>query len=411
MRKTARIVLGLLFVFSGFVKAVDPIGFALILTEYFRAFHLMFLEPLALMGAVALSAVEFVLGIMLLLDFRKQITAWGIFLFMSFFTLLTLYLALFNPIEDCGCFGEAITLTNWQTFFKNLVFLPLSLVVFLQRNRTFPVARARAEWSVCVFFTILITSISIYSYRHLPFVDFRGFKIGNDLPLLLEEARTQPEFIYKTELLYSKDGKQKTFEPDAFPDSSWTFVAAHTKEIRTGVRHKLRDFSVFDTGGEEMTDALLQENQTALLLLVTSYENLTNRILEQIKPLVAERKAKDTPVYAISALPAEELRELLLTHGLEMPVYMTDRNTLLTMIRSTPGLMVLKQGTVMAKYGFRDIPTLKQWKKMIEEDPELVVARATIQMRLRVQLFVAALLLLVFLLRKGFWFTRAIRFF
>lgn len=406
MRKIARLVLGVLFVFSGIVKAVDPVGFSLILTEYFRAFGVAFLEPLSLVGAIALSSAEFVLGVLLLLDFRKCLAAWGVFLFMGFFTLLTLFLAVFNPVDDCGCFGEAVKLTNWQTFFKNLVFLPLAVLLFLQRNKTAPVARARAEWPVCIFFAGVVLFVSVYSYRHLPLVDFRGFKVGNDIAFLLEEARNKPEFLFKTELIYSRDGQQKVFTPDALPDSSWTFVAASTQEVRTGVRHKVSDFSVFDATGQSVTDLLLNERETALVLLITSEDNLDEKVLSRIKPLVAERKTKGAPFYAISALPATYTEQLLQEHGMEMPVYTADRNTLLTVIRSTPGLMVLRQGTVMAKYGYRDIPSLRNWEKMQQEDPELVVTRASIHVRLRTQLFVAGLLLLIYLLRKGFWFSR-----
>lgn len=402
MRKTARIVLGFLFLFSGIVKAVDPVGFALILTEYFHAFRLSFLDPLAIPGAIGLSSVEFLLGIMLLLDFRKQWTAWGVLLFMGFFTLLTLYLALFNPVSDCGCFGEAVKLTNWQTFFKNLLFLPFALLLFFQRKRTPPVASPGAEWPVCGFFAVVVVAISIYSYRHLPLVDFRGFKIGNDIAFLLEEARTKPEFIFKTEWIYSKDGTQEVFDSENLPDSSWTFVAAHTKEVKTGIRHKITDFSVYDATGFLMTDSLLREKETALMLLIASYDNLTGRVWNDIKPLVEERQSKDLPVYVISALPLSYIRPFLAEKDMELPVYTADRALLLTMIRSSPGLMVLKEGVILAKYGFRDVPAPKKWEKLMQEDPELVVTRNNIHVRLRTQLFVVILLILVYLLRKGY---------
>lgn len=402
MRKTARIVLGFLFVFSGIVKAVDPVGFSLILTEYFHAFHVSFLDPLALTGSIGLSAVEFLLGIMLLLDFRKQWTAWGVLLFMVFFTLLTLYLALFNPVSDCGCFGEAVTLTNWQTFFKNLLFLPFAILLFVQRKRTPPVAPPGAEWPVCAFFAVVVVAVSIYSYRHLPLVDFRGFKVGNDIAFLLEDSRTRPEFLFKTELIYSKDGKQEVFEPENLPDSSWTFVASHTKEIKTGVRHKITDFSVFDSAGLLMTDSLLQENETALLLLFSSDYHMTDKVLNELKALVEERQSQHLPVYAISALPTQELEPIMRAKGIEIPIYRADRTLLLTMIRSSPGVMVLKKGVVVAKYGFRDIPTLKKWKKLTQEDSELVITRNNIHTRLRTQLFVVILLVLVYLIRKGY---------
>ena len=407
MRKTARLVLGLLFVFSGIVKAVDPVGSALVFSEYFTAFGVGFLKPLSLVSGMVLSTVEFVLGVMVLLDFRKRAAAWGMFLFMSFFTLLTLYLALFDPVEDCGCFGDAIKLTNWQTFFKNLIFWPFALVLFLQRNRTAPLAGGAAEWPVIVFFAILVSGLSFYSYRHLPPVDFRGFRVGNDIASLLEESRSNPEYVFTTDLVYTREGKEEVFWLDSLPDSTWTFVDSRTKRIATGVRHKVTDFSVRDVAGRSVTDSILKEEKTALVLLIWSEENLNGNVLERLKPLVRESREQGRPNFTVSALPADSVHAVLLENGIDMPVYMADVKTLLTVIRSTPGLMVMKKGVVLAKYGFRDYPSPEKWEELVSRDPELVVARARIGNRLRTQLFVALMLLLIFLLRKGFWFSRS----
>lgn len=406
MRRTARLVIGLLFVFSGFVKAVDPVGSALVFTEYFNAFGVGFLEPFSLIGGISLSTLEFVLGVMVLLDFRKKTAAWGIFLFMSFFTLLTLYLALFDPIEDCGCFGDAVKLTNWQTFFKNLIFYPFALILFFQRNRTAPVVSPAAEWPVCIFFALMITGLSIYSYRHLPPVDFRGFRVGNDIGALLEEARNNPEYIYKTELIYSRQGREGIFSLDSLPDSTWTFVDSRTRKVATGVRHKISDFSVYNAEGQSITDSILKEKRTALVLVITAGGNFDNDLLERLVQLVDKSRENNNPYYAISALEADQVHSVLQDKGIDMPVYTADRKTLLTMIRSSLGIIVVKQGVILAKYGFRDIPSPEKWEKIMAQDPDLLVARTRIHTRLRMELFVAATLLLIFLLRKGFWFSR-----
>jgi uncharacterized membrane protein YphA (DoxX/SURF4 family) len=406
MRKFVRLILGLLFVFSGVVKAVDPIGSALVFSEYFNAFGVAFLIPLSLPAGIMLSTLEFVLGVMVLLDFRKRTAAWGMFLFMSFFTLLTLWLAIFDPVQDCGCFGDAVKLTNWQTFFKNLIFWPFSLIFFLQRNRTAPVARGVAEWPVCIFFALIITGLSIYSYRHLPPVDFRGFRTGNDIGALLEESRKYPEYIYRTELIYSRQGNQQTFTADSLPDSTWTFVDSRTTEIRTGVRHKISDFSVRDINGNSLTDSILDQDQTALVLLITSGNKLDRKTLQKLEPLVTQSRDNNRPYYAISALPADTIQNILRNNGIEMPVYLADQKTLLTMIRSTPGLLVLKKGVILAKFAFRDFPSPDTWEDLVNDDPEMVIAKTRIHTRLRTQVFVALVLLLIFLLRKGFWFSR-----
>ncbi|HPJ83084.1 MAG TPA: hypothetical protein PLG64_04470, partial [Bacteroidales bacterium] len=305
------------------------------------------------------------------------------------------------------CFGDAVKLSNWQTFFKNLFFWPFALFLFLQRNRTAPVARGAAEWPVCIFFALVITSVSVYSYRHLPLIDFRGYKIGNNIAALLEEARMNPEFVYTTELIYTRDGEEKIFLPDSLPDSTWTFADSRTRTTATGVRHKITDFSVLDNSGNSVTDSILKDKETALVLLIASEENLQAKVLASLEPLIAERREQGLPYYAISALQGVTTQELLLEYGIDMPVYMADLKTVLTMIRSTPGLMVMKEGVVLAKYGFRDYPDPGTWSELVKEDPELVVASISIRNRLRTQLFVAGLLLLIFLLRKGFWFARS----
>ena len=170
---------------------------------------------------------------------------------------------------------------------------------------------------------------------------------------------------------------------------------------------KITDFSVLDNSGNSVTDSILKDKETALVLLIASEENLQAKVLASLEPLIAERREQGLPYYAISALQGVTTQELLLEYGVDMPVYMADLKTVLTMIRSTPGLMVMKEGVVLAKYGFRDYPDPGTWSELVKEDPELVVASISIRNRLRTQLFVAGLLLLIFLLRKGFWFARS----
>ncbi len=410
MRKFARLLIGCLFLFSGFVKIIDPVGSSLVISEYLRAFGLDFLLPLSMLAGVVRDLLECMLGVMLLLDFRKQLTAWGVFLFMSFFTLLTLYLALYNPVSDCGCFGEALKLTNWQTFIKNLVFWPFTLILFLQRKRTPPVSTGWAEWPVCGLFAAAALFLSVYCYRHLPLIDFMGFRVGNSVPALLEEARTAPEFTYQTQLIYSKDGVKEIFDAENLPDSTWVFEEALTREIPTGVRHKLQDFSLTAPDGTNGTDMLFSNPQTALVLVVTSEQGLTAQTLGVFEPLVRECRDNGRPYYVWSAVSREAMAPVLEAASLEdMPVYLVDRKTALTMVRSTPGMLVVRDGTVMAKYAWRDVPSLEKWETFINEDPELATANFRIHQRLVVEIVVAGLLLAIFLLRKGFWFTRPVR--
>lgn len=405
MRNIARFVLGLVFVFSGFVKAIDPVGSGLIFSEYFKAFGVDFLQPLSVGFGVILSTLELLLGIIVLLDFRKLWGAWGMLLFMSFFTLLTLILAVFNPVHDCGCFGEAIKLTNWQTFFKNVALWPFVLLLFRSRHHTLPLASGWAEWPVIALFAALIVSLSLYCYRHQPLMDFMGFKVGNNIPQLLEESRQHPEFTYQTTLIYAKDGKEAAFNIDQLPDSTWTYVDSKTKEIPTGYHPKIASFSVRDLNGNQVEDALLQDPRTALVFTITAAKHV--QALERASALVEHARQNDLPVYVLSAVDTAQLSTALLLAGMEdVPVYYVDVKTLLSMARNSPSLLALRHGTVLAKYPWRDFPSLTQWETLLSKDPEIAAADTRIHNRLRMEIMAAGALLLIFLLRKGFWFSR-----
>lgn len=406
MTQLSRLILGLLFIFSGFVKAIDPVGNGLVFDAYFDAFGLDFLKPLSIGCGVVLSSIEFLMGVLILLDFRKIWVAWGALLFMGGFTLLTLYLALFNPVSDCGCFGEAVKLTNWQTFIKNLIFLPFALILFVQRRNSAPLASPWTEWAVALLFGLLISGLSVHCYRHQPLVDFMGFRVGNHIPTLLEEAAKNPSYTYETDLVYAKEGKERLFSIDSLPDSSWTFVRSDTKEVFTGKFHKVTSFAVFNQEEEALGNRLLSDPRKAMVLLITSEKDLNTATLAPLVPLVEYCRENDTPYYVLSALEASSVHNLLDICQIDMPVYYLDKKTLLTVIRATPGLMVLQNGTVLAKYAWRDFPTLEQWQEFIQEDPELVIAQARIRTTVQLEIMAAALLLVLFLLRKGFWFAR-----
>jgi uncharacterized membrane protein YphA (DoxX/SURF4 family) len=406
MRRISCIIIGLLFVFSGFVKAVDPVGTGLIFSEYFNAFGLHFPGSFGLVAGVMLSTLEFLLGVMLLLDFRKNLTAWGTFLLMSFFTVLTLFLALFNPVSDCGCFGEAIKLSNWETFIKNIIFWPFTLFLFIGRNRTAPLAREWVEYLVGALFALFAAGISFYSYRHLPLMEFMAFRAGNNVAEILDNARNDPGITFETELVYSKNGREALFSIDDLPDSTWTFVDSRTREISSGIRHKITDFTVRDEEGRNVGDSLLAIKPAALVLLVTTEQRLNNKTLDPVKPLLAECINGERPFYVISSVAPSVILSALEQAGLQMPVYYADIKTLLTMIRSTPGLMVLQDGVVNAKYAWRDFPSSEEWIRLINTDPELVVAQSRIHNRLRIEILALTVFLVIFLLRKGFWFSR-----
>ncbi|MDR2040627.1 MAG: DoxX family protein, partial [Bacteroidales bacterium] len=205
----SRILLGIVFVFSGFVKGIDPLGSTYKFIDYFTAFNLSFLSPLAFILAILMNAAEFLIGVSLILRLRMKVSAWAVFLFMCFFTVLTFILALTNPVSDCGCFGDALVLTNWETFFKNLVLMALALIVFLYRKKYEPVYRPVTEWICVVLIAGVIIGISVYCYRHLPLLDFRPYSVGANIPQGMTIPDGMPTDEFKTTLYYEKDGVVK----------------------------------------------------------------------------------------------------------------------------------------------------------------------------------------------------------
>ncbi|MDR2652447.1 MAG: DoxX family protein, partial [Prevotellaceae bacterium] len=182
LRTLTRIAIGLLFIFSGYVKAIDPIGSEIKFGEYFEAFGMSALEPGALFFGILLATVELITGLCFLFGLRMKLAALGAILFMTFMTILTLVLAITNAVQDCGCFGDAIKLTNWQTFYKNLIIMPFVIYAFIERKKYRQIFENKIEWIIAISLLIASTGISIYTYRHLPFIDFMAYKAGVNIP-------------------------------------------------------------------------------------------------------------------------------------------------------------------------------------------------------------------------------------
>ncbi len=218
-RLVSRIITGLVFIFSGFVKAVDPLGSTYKFTDYFNAFHIGFLAPLALPLAIFLSSTELVLGITLLLGYRMRVAAWVLLVFMSFFTVLTFILALTNPVTDCGCFGDALILTNWETFLKNIVLMIFVVIIFTGRKQFPVVRRPLTEWAVVALFFLATVFFSLYNHAHLPLLDFRPYAVGANIAQGMAMPEGAPEDVYSTraDLQKQKDGRRKRVHHGELP--------------------------------------------------------------------------------------------------------------------------------------------------------------------------------------------------
>ena len=354
----ARYLVGGLFIFSGIIKVNDPIGTAIKLQEYFEVFAsdiAAFFEifvPASLFLAVVLSVLEVILGIALLLRYQMKITSIILLILIVFFTFLTFYSAYFNKVTDCGCFGDAIKLTPWQSFFKDIVLLVLIVVLFVKRKAS---ARDHTDLHQHIQMgaaTMLFVFLSVYAIAHLPFVDFRSYAIGNHLPTLME-----PSEELRYEYVMEKDGKEFTFEK--YPsDPTYTFKSMDL--INPEAQPKITDLSAWNDEGE-FTEAMLTGNK--LLIIIHNVDKASQDHIEDIKALAAQLSTAEPWVLTASGYEAfEGFRHDV---QLAVPYFYADATVLKTMVRSNPGILLLSDGTVKGKWHHNDTPDVSTINQLL----------------------------------------------
>ncbi len=358
LAETCRLLLGLVFLFSGAAKAVDPVGGAIKIGEYLSAFGWESLQSFAIPFAINLAALEFTLGVCMFLGVYRRYASFLTLLMMLFMTPLTLYLALYNPVADCGCFGEALIITNWQTFYKNVVLLAAAVIAFIYNQRTTAGYTFKVYWFVATFAYVYCVGFSLRNYWHLPVIDFRPYQVGVNIPEQMSIPEGAPQDEYEYSFIYEKDGVQKTFTLDNVPadDSTWTFVDTKTKLIKAGYTPPITDFIVTTFEGEDRTEQLLADTTGVFLLIAPRLEYANEERIDEINNLydyAAERKMQ---FYCLTGSDEAAVSKWIDYTGAEYPFLFVDEVTLKTMIRSNPGLMILKNGTIMGKWHYNDFP-------------------------------------------------------
>ncbi|MEZ5072652.1 MAG: DoxX family protein [Bacteroidales bacterium] len=371
----SRFLLGLVFVFSGFVKLVDPLGFAYKFGDYFTAFKLGFLDVFSLPLGMVLPAIELTLGLLLLLGYRRIVVSAATLGFMGFFTVLTLILALFNPVHDCGCFGDAIVLTNWQTFLKNILFLGPAVLVFLNSRKEGERGRVRREWSFALVLFLGSCLFSLWNLAHLPVLDFRAYDVGT----LIEEEMTVPEGApvdeYRTTLTYrnKETGKEEVFGMEDYPrdTSAWEFVTSDSRLMKKGYEPPIHDFAFQDAYGEDQVSRVLSDEGYSLLLI--AYD-LTHTRQEDIQKAAVwsglELLADDFHFYALTASPGQEAEDFVSTRSLPFDFHAADEIMLKTVVRSNPGFVLIKNGVIVGKWAGRDFPELSEVDERLVEQTQ-----------------------------------------
>jgi len=368
----SRVILGITFIFSGFVKAVDPWGGAYKIQDYFTAFELPGLNFLSLSLSFLQAAVEFGVGACLLFGIYRRFNAYLVLIIMLFMTPLTLYLAISNPVSDCGCFGDALVITNWQTFYKNIVLLIAAIIVFMWYRKMYHLFTRKAYFLSALWIYLFIIGLSFYCFYYLPVFDFRPYKIGANIPEKMTVSENAEHDVYDVRLIYSKNGQQKEFTMQNYPqgDSTWTFVDSKSRLVKKGYQPPIHDFTITDSIGGDITDAILSNPSYTFLLIAHKLNKASDTNVDQINDIFDFSKAHGYGFYTLTSSSQDEIKEWTANTGAEYPFCTTDDITLKTIIRSNPGLLLIKKGTIINKWSHTRLPNAGDLTKLISETDE-----------------------------------------
>ena len=354
-----RLILAATFIFSGYVKAIDPLGTQYKIQDYLVALGLQAYAPdwLTLTTSMALSTLEFSIGIFMLFAIRRRLTSRIILIFMSVMTLITVWLVIANPIKDCGCFGDAIKLTNSETLLKNIVMLTCSIVVAIDPLKMVRFISKSNQWIVINYTIIFILISSTLSLYTLPEFDFRPYHIGASIRHGMEMPKGTKQPKFETTFVMRKNGVQKEFTIDNYPDSTWSFVDSKTVQTEEGYVPPIHDFSIErNDNGEDITQQVLNDKGYTFLLISPHLENADDINFGDIDQIYEYAQQQKIPFYCLTASAEEGIQKWQDITGAEYPFCTTDETTLKTIIRSNPGLLLIKDGMVIQKWSHNELP-------------------------------------------------------
>jgi len=354
-----RVLLGCVFVFSGFVKAIDPLGSTYKFDDYFHAFGGFFesFTHISFPLAILLSTIELVIGLNLILKVQFKITSFATLAFMAVMTPLTLYIALKKDlVTDCGCFGDALVISNWATFWKNVVFILLVVVILVFQKKFRPFFVQKTQNILLGIFVVFSIGLSVYCYQHLPLIDFLPYKVGVNIPAAMLVPDDAPADKYETTFIYSKNGQQKEFTLENYPkgDSTWKFVDQKSVLISEGYKAPIHDFSIVTADFEDITEQVLYDIGYTYLLVMYDLSQASEKGAQKAENLYWKSLKVGAKFYALTASSDEDVQAFKLKTGVTYPFCKTDPTALKTIIRANPGLMLIKNGTITGKWNWRD---------------------------------------------------------
>ena len=354
-----RIIVAVTFIFSGFVKAIDPIGTQYKLQDYLGAIGMAGILPnwTLLAVAVFLAAIEFCIGIFLLFAIQRRLISKLTVAFMAFMTMVTVWIVVADPVKDCGCFGDALHLTNTETLIKNIVLLVCSLTIMYRPLAMFRFVSKSNQWIVTNYTIVFILVSSGLSLYYLPIFDFRPYHIGVNIPRGMEIPKGAKLPQFKTTFIMEKNGQRKEFTLDNYPDASWKFIDSKTVQTSEGYIPPIHDFSITDNKtGLDLTNSVLSHKGYTFLLIAPHLETADDSNFGDIDRLYEYAQSYDIPFYCLTASTTKAIKRWIDLTGAEYPFCITDEAVLKTIIRSNPGLLLLKDGTIINKWSHNNLP-------------------------------------------------------
>jgi len=369
-RFLSRLIIGLVFIFSGTLKAIDPLGTVYKFQDYFSAFNIGFLGRLSLLFAIILCTAEFIGGFSVLLNIRQKTGICIVMLLMIVFTPLTFVLALTNPVSDCGCFGDVIKLTNWQTFIKNIILLIPAVYLFITRKNITPRSGTTREWTIMTITAVVFIAFIFYSLRYLPVIDFLPYKTGTYIPDQMIVPEGKPVDKYETTFIYEKEGQQKEFTLENYPagDTTWKFIEQKSALISKGYQPPVHDFRFYSLDGTDHTPEILESGNYLLLMISRKLSESDPEKLEAGFDLGQFCLKNGIGFLILTASGIEEA----LQYSRGAVICLGDEITLKTMVRADPGYILMKKGTIMGKWSWANLPDEGTFIKLITKNNQKI---------------------------------------
>lgn len=354
LKRFCGFITGMVFFLSGIVKLMDPVGAGLVMKEYYDFLHLGFLAFSSKFMGVAFALAETLVGVALITGVWRKATALIALALQGFFTFLTLLLVIFNPQMDCGCFGEAIHLTHWQTFFKNIILLAFLLIYYIPRKHL-GITKKKKYISFALV-TVSVIAFTGYSIRYIPLVDFTAYKPGAELQA---GASVNADEIYESVFTYEKNGIAEEFTLGHLPDSTWKFVSVDTR-LKEGHDDALAELSFYDPETEEYMDTLAIEGK---VMVVSVYDtDMKERKWKKTESFIARAEAAGFKTLLLCADTAD------IPQTLKSKAFISDYKTLISLNRSNTGVTYFYNGQLIRKWAAASTPSSEDLKQIAESD-------------------------------------------